>query len=64
MNEFMLTHARYLIYNLIHNKLKKKLINTWNNFSTIETDILLCCNNIFSIKEVFSEITFYIIIQI
>ena len=60
-NEFMLTHARYLMYILVHNKLKKsKLISI--NFLTIETDVLSFCNNRFLIKEVFSEIILYIII--
>ena len=51
--EFMLTHARYLIQILIHNKLKKiKIISESNiNYNTIETDILLFCNNRFLIKK-------------
>ena len=56
-----LTHARYLIYILVHNMLKKiKLLS--NIFFTIETDISLFCNNRFLIKELFSEIIYYVIV--
>ena len=63
-NKFMLTHARYLIYILIHNRLNKsKLISNVNIF-TIETDILLFSNNRFLIKELLSEIEYYIILRL